>query len=150
MLRFFLIFAVLCVSVLSSHSARADEPPIYTSWHNNLAVGGYDIVSFYAGTPVEGKADFTVEYQGAEWQFSTQGNRDLFQTNPEVFLPQYGGYCAWAVAKGKLAKGSPQHFLLEDGKLYFNFNSRIQRRWNKKREDFIMRADANWPEILND
>lgn len=141
---------MLCSASLLSAPASADEPPIYTNWHNNLAVGGYDIVSFYAGTPLVGKPDFKVEYQGAEWQFSNQGNRELFRTNPEVFLPQYGGYCAWAVARGKLAKGSPQHYHLEDGKLYLNFNGRIQRRWNKKRDDFISMADANWPEILND
>jgi len=123
---------------------------IYTPWNNNLAVGGYDTVSFFSGKPQEGKKTFTTSYAGAEWRFSTRGNLDLFKTNPEAFIPQYGGYCAWAVAQDKLAKGSPKYWHVEDGKLYLNFNARIKRRWDKDIRGFIAKGDANWPEILVD
>jgi len=129
--------------------AFAAEPAIYTSWKNNLGAGGYDVVSFFSGAPVEGAPEFTADYMGADWQFSTQANLDLFQTNPEAFAPQYGGYCAWALAKGKLAKGKPQHWTIEDGKLYLNYNKRIKARWGKDKPGFIAQGDANWPEVLD-
>jgi len=75
-----------------------------------------------AGKPQEGQSKYSTDYKGAKWYFQTQANRDLFRANPTAFEPQYGGYCAWAVAKGKLAKGSPKHWFVEDGKLYLNFN----------------------------
>lgn len=149
-LRHILAVGLLTLAACSAITGQAEEPPIYTSWSNNLAVQGYDVVSFYSGKPVPGKEKFVVRYMGADWQFSTQANRDLFQMNPEVFLPQYGGYCAWALAKGRLAKGSAEHFYVEDGKLYLNFNDRIKRRWDRDRDNFIDRADGNWPEILKD
>lgn len=143
----FLIFALLFASPLT---AFADSPTIYTSWKNNLAVNGYDPVSFFSGKPIEGKAELSYTYEGAEWQFSSRGNLELFKTNPSAFLPQYGGYCAWAIAQGKLAKGSPKHWAVEDGKLYLNYNARIKRRWEKDKSNFIEQADKKWPEILKD
>jgi len=97
-----------------------------------------------------GKKTLSLDYAGAEWRFSTAGNLDLFKTNPEAFMPQYGGYCAWAVAQNKLAKGTPDYWHVEDGKLYLNFNARIKRRWDKNVRGFVRKADANWPQILND
>jgi len=101
----FITFALLFATATPSFAV---EPAVYTSWNNNLAIGGYDTVSFFSGKPVEGKPEFTYHYEGAEWLFSSQGNLELFKTNPTAFAPQYGGYCAWAVAQGKLAKGSPK------------------------------------------
>ena len=143
----FIAFALLFATATPSFAA---EPAVYTSWNNNLAIGGYDTVSFFSGKPVEGKSEFTYTYKGAQWQFSTQGNLELFKTNPTAFAPQYGGYCAWAVAQGKLAKGSPKHWKVEDGKLYVNFNGRIQRRWEKDIPGFIATANTQWPSILED
>jgi YHS domain-containing protein len=146
--------AIFALTLLGAYAlplpAMADSAPVYTSWRNNLGAGGYDIVSFYSGKPQAGKAEFSADYNGASWQFSTRANRDLFNANPDAFLPQYGGYCAWAVAKGKLAKGSPEHWHIEDGKLYLNFNARIKRRWDKVRAAYIKTADESWPDILTD
>ena len=134
-------------TVQSAHAAKA---PVYTSWQNNIAVGGYDSVSFFSGVPLEGDKAYSYEYMGAIWRFSTRGNLKLFKTNPKAFAPQYGGYCAWALAEGKLAKGSPKYWRVEDGKLYLNFNGRIQGRWESDIPGFITAGDANWPKVLED
>ena len=143
--------AVIIGLFLSAFSlpAQAGSDPIYTSWKNNQAVGGYDVVSFYSGKPLKGKEGFVQNYLDAQWHFSSQANLDLFRTNPTAFVPQYGGYCAWAAANNKLAKGSPEHWHVRDGKLYLNFNARIQKKWNKDIPGFIIKADANWLELLD-
>lgn len=148
MKTFMLTLALIFTTVSAAPVIAADS--IYTSWKNNLAVGGYDTVSFFSGKPQEGKKEHSLSYAGAEWRFSTRGNLDLFKTNPEAFMPQYGGYCAWAVAKNKLAKGSPKHWHVEDGKLYLNFNARIQRRWGKDIPGFVRKAAEHWPDIINE
>jgi len=142
--------AVVSFVAFAPLTAYADSPAIYTSWRDNIAVGGYDVVSFYSGKPLEGNAEHIIAYKGAVWQFSTEANLDLFTNNPDAFVPQYGGYCAWALAKNKLAKGSPEYWHVKDGKLYLNFNKRIAKRWKKKIPEFIENADARWPEILVD
>jgi len=135
---------------MSPMAAAAESDAVYTSWRDNVSAGGYDVVTFFSGKPQEGKAEFTAEYDGADWHFFSQANKDLFLTNPELFAPQYGGYCAWAVAKGKLAPGSPDHWHVEDGRLYFNYNKRIKRRWQKKQSEYIQEADQKWPALLED
>lgn len=148
-MRIILFALALMFSTLSTSSVQAKEG-VYTSWQNNLAVSGYDTVSFFSGKPQLGKKAFSFDYAGATWRFATRGNYDLFKTNPEAFMPQYGGYCAWAVAKNKLAKGTPDYWHVEDGKLYLNFNARIQRRWEKDIPAFISAAEENWPKIIED
>lgn len=130
-------------------NAYAGSDPVYTSWRNNIALDGYDTVSFFTGKPLKGNPSFQTEHKGAIWFFTTRANLDLFKMNPSVFAPEYGGYCAWAVAHGKLAKGSPENWYVEDGRLFLNFNDRIQKKWDKARTDFIQKADKRWPEILD-
>ena len=140
---------LLSLALLLSACSRADtEEPIYTSWRNSVAVGGYDAVSFFAGEPERGRREFSHEWNGAVWRFATEANRDLFALNPEAFVPEYGGYDAWALAHGKLARGSPERWTLEDGRLFFNFNDRTQRLWELRQERLVARADANWPDVL--
>ncbi len=149
MKRFFtaVLGAGLLVSPLSAFAA-ADV--VHTNWRDNVAADGYDVVTFFSGKPQFGKPEFTTRYEGADWFFFSQANKDLFLTNPDLFAPQYGGYCAWAVAKGKLAPGSPDHWHVEDGRLFFNYNARVERRWQKKRAKFMREADKRWPELIAD
>jgi len=149
-MRIFILFCILLMSGLNAPPASAASDPVYTSWRNNLAVQGYDTVSFFSGKPIVGRAEFSETYKGAVWHFSSQANLDLFKTNPEAFAPQFGGYCAWAVAKDKLAKGAAKHWHVEDGKLYLNFNKRIKAKWDKDRVAFISQAQDYWPLILED
>ena len=136
-------FGLLYTPMLVSAKSNA----VQTSWRDNLAASGMDVVSFFSGKPQPGKAEFSTRYAGADWMFISQANKDLFLTNPEMFSPQYGGHCAWAAAKGKLAPGDPQYWFVEDGKLFFNYNARVQRRWERRRNRFIQQADKRWPAI---
>jgi len=145
-----IITAALFFSALAAPVAMGDSDPIYTGWRNNNAVGGYDVTTFYAGVPLKGKPDHFAVYKGARWMFATQTNRDKFIAAPDDFIPAYGGYCAWAVANDKLAKGNPKYWNVEEGRLYLNFNRRIKARWEKDRPRFIREANERWPAILKD
>lgn len=124
------------------------EPPIYTGIFSDTALQGHDPVAYFTdGEPVKGSKDYTTEYMGAEFRFASAANRDAFVADPAAYAPQYGGYCAWAVADGKHAKGDAKHWSIVDGKLYLNYNQSIQDKWNEDRPGFIASADEKWPEI---
>ncbi len=132
-----------------ANAARAAEPPVYTGLFSRLAVGGYDTVAYFTeGRPVEGDARFVVRHQGAEWRFASAEHRDRFAASPERYAPQYGGYCAWAVAQGYTASGDPQRWRIVDGRLYLNYDAEVQRKWEQDIPGFIARADRNWPGVL--
>ncbi|MEQ8558622.1 MAG: YHS domain-containing (seleno)protein [Henriciella sp.] len=146
------ILAALVMSVLAfaaAAPAHADKKPVYTGLFSNTAVGGYDPVAYFTeGEPVEGKKEFSMQYEGAEWRFSSAENLETFRAEPEKYAPQFGGYCAWAVAQGDTAKGDPDHWQIVDGKLYLNYNKKIQERWELNRAQFIEQGNTNWPAVL--
>ncbi|MEM8635495.1 MAG: YHS domain-containing (seleno)protein [Pseudomonadota bacterium] len=149
-LRKFLILPVLLLAVaFAAPVAMADKPETYTGRFSNLALQGYDTVAYFTdGEPLEGSRDYSTEYRGATWRFASQENLDLFLSDPEAYAPQFGGYCAWAVAQGSTAKGDARHWHITDGKLYLNFNRTINERWLGDRDNFISQGEANWPTVL--
>ena len=136
---------------LSAPAAFADKDPIYTAKRSSLALQGYDTVAYFTlSEATKGSAAFATTYQGAEFRFASEENLNLFLGDPAKYAPQYGGYCAWAVAQGKTAKGDARRWAVVDGKLYLNYNKGIQKRWDKKRAEFITSGDQNWPTVLQD
>lgn len=141
----YLFFFVLIAA--PSISQAKDE--IYTSFFSDKAVSGYDVVAYFTeGKPVQGKSQLSTNYKGATWQFSSQQNLELFIANPEKYEPQYGGYCAYAVAKGDTASADPKQWSIIDGKLYLNYNEEINTTWKKDTKGYIESADRNWPNVL--
>lgn len=114
---------------------------------HGLAIDGYDPVAYFTvQKPVEGLPEFRADYQGSTFLFASAVHRDIFGANPEQFVPQYRGYCAYGMAKGYKAKIDPVAFTVVHGKLYLNYNEAVQRRWLSDIPGYIRQADANWPE----
>lgn len=144
-----MVAAIVAAAALVSLPASAAEPEVYTSRLSDLAVGGYDPVAYFeTGAPAQGDKNFTYQYAGATWRFANAENLEKFKNDPASFAPQYGGYCAWAVSQGYTAPGNPKNWSIEDGKLYLNYNAKVQADWLKDPKGFIVKADANWPGVL--
>ncbi|NET60858.1 MAG: YHS domain-containing protein [Symploca sp. SIO2E6] len=117
---------------------------------NGVAIDGTDPVAYFQESkPVPGNSAYTYEWMDATWQFASAENRDLFAQNPEKYAPQYGGFCAWAVSRDYTAPTEPDAWKIVDGKLYLNFNRRVQRDWEKDISGNIASANRNWPGVLN-
>lgn len=115
---------------------------------DGLALKGYDAVAYFnEGKPVSGSRNFTTKWQGAEWRFASAANRDAFAAAPEKFAPQYGGFCAWAVANGYTAEIDPTAFKVVENRLYLNYSKSVQRDWEKDVPGHITKADGNWPKL---
>ncbi len=72
----------------------------------------------------------------------------MFQKDPEKYAPRYGGYCAYAVSQRKIADIDPEAWTIFREKLYLNLNKDVQKLWEKDMQEYIQKADANWPAIL--
>ena len=115
---------------------------------NGVAIQGYDAVAYFTDKkPVEGKKEFSFEYKGSTFLFSTAANRDKFAANPTAFAPQFNGFCAYGAAAGYKAKTDPDAFSIVDGKLYLNYNSVVRVRWNLDTKGYINKAESNWPTV---
>lgn len=142
------LFAML--TMLLSNVAWSEQDSIYTARFSSLAVGGYDVTAYFTeAKPVKGKKAFKTEYMKAEWHFASQENLDKFTSDPERYVPQYGGYCAWAVSQGSTASGDPLLWTVHEDKLYLNYNAKINKKWDQDKDELIAIADENWPTVLN-
>lgn len=117
---------------------------------SGLAIHGYDPVAYFIeGKAVEGKADVTAAHDGATYRFATAEHRSQFLADPEKYLPQYGGYCAYGTSVGKKFNGDPTAWRIVDSKLYLNLSADVQRKWLEDVPGRISEADKNWPGIAD-
>jgi hypothetical protein len=71
----------------------------------------------------------------------------MFSKSPDRYLPQYGAFCAYAVAKGKKFDGDPQFADIRNGKVYLFVNAAIFAEYLKDPQAIIDRAEKMWPKI---
>jgi YHS domain-containing protein len=113
-----------------------------------MVIRGYDPVAFFTeGRPVPGSPEFSMEYEGGTYLFSSAANREMFRANPERYAPRYGGFCAYGVAVGKKFDIDAGSWRIKNDKLYFNLNPQILETWSRDADDFIRKSEANWPRI---
>ena len=152
--RYFLKMAALSGTVASTSlmwaSSSSAAPKHYTGYVRGVAVGGYDPVAYFTkGKPTKGSKAFSTKWDGVTWRFANTQNMEKFLKNPKKYAPQYGGYCAYAVGIGTLAKGNPNNWKIVNGKLYLNITRDIQNTWERKQSYYIKQGDKNWPHVLN-
>lgn len=121
----------------------------YNTMYAGLGAKGYDVVSYFTDMhPVMGSDKFVAQLGGVKWQFSSQAHLDAFNANPEKYLPQFGGFCAWGVSVGKLFDVDPVNgWTISDGKLYLNFNGDINKTFAADAKGFIGKANGNWASL---
>lgn len=117
--------------------------PVNSSVFGSVAIDGYDTVAYWTeNKAVEGEKKFTYEYKDAKWRFASQENLDLFAANPQKYLPQYGGYCAWAMSDDRLASVDGEAWTMYEGKLYLNYNKKVMKEWRAEKALFVEQANG--------
>lgn len=132
---------LLLFSLLGGCSNPAE---VYTD-KDGVAINGYDPVAYFRqGKPVSGTINFSFEWNGAKWYFSSDENRKAFLEHPEKYAPQYGGYCAFGMSRGYKAPTEATAWTIHNEKLYLNYNVKVQAEWLPEKEQRIIQADSNW------
>lgn len=136
----------LLLLLVLSFSSQAQKSEVYVT--KSGAINGYDAVAYFkSDKPVKGDSKFVYKWKDASWYFSSQENLQAFQSNPEKYAPQYGGYCAYGTSKGYKAPTEPDAFTIVNGKLYLNYNNQVKATWLKTKEELIEKADKNWETV---
>jgi hypothetical protein len=139
----------MLLAVLALAAPATALEPVNQSLFGSVAIDGYDPVAYFElGRPVEGSREHSHQWQGATWRFTSAAHRDAFAADPSRYAPQYGGYCAYAVAHGYTADIDPEAWAIVDGKLYLNYDRSVQQKWEAERASFIRQADEAWPKLL--
>lgn len=113
---------------------------------HGVALRGDDAVALATALEVvPGRAIYTVERDGVAYYFATEETMEQFQENPDLYIPQFGGFCAYGVAIGKKLDANPHFADIVDGRLYVFLNAGAFARYLEDREGTIAQAWENWP-----
>ena len=101
--------------------------------NSNIALQGYSPVSYLdLGLAQMGNKAYKSEYNKVIYYFTNEDQKVSFDKNPEKYLPQYGGYCAFGIYAGAKFRVDPNKFLVNDGKYYlylYNVELDAQQLW---------------------
>ncbi len=144
--RFRQIFAICLLSLLVAGAASAQSPIAAVNTEHGLAIKGCDRVSYFTiGKPTLGSSSFSASYKGAVYRFASAEDRDRFIAEPEKFVPQYGGYCAYATSLKLIADIDADEWAIVNSRLYLNNSFFAQTQWSRDKSGNIARGDWNWP-----
>lgn len=149
-----LVHTTMAALMLSASTVLAGPQYIDSTGY---AVSGYDVVAYFdlpqnaigedQPAAIPGQADITADYNGALFAFSTIANRDAFIADPEKYVPQYDGHCAYGVAVGGKVPGNPHLWRIVDGKLYLNITENVVTDWEKDIPGYLEKAKSEWIDL---
>ena len=86
-----------------------------------------------------GAESHQVDFDGIRYRFSSAQNKAAFSADPDRYLPQFGGYCAMGINKGKKFESDPTMWKVIDSKLYV-FSSPAASEAASKDPEILARA----------
>lgn len=141
---------LLSVLLISGYLLNAQVPEVNAN--DGVALDGYDLVSYHKEGPVKGLAKHSVTFKETAYWFSNADNASEFEEDPQRYLPEYGGWCAYAMGlNGELVEVDPNSFKIIDGRLYLFYNSVLNntlKKWNRNESELLPEANKNWKKHL--
>ncbi len=151
LIYFFSIFLVILIGTIIT--VKKISPLSYFWWgkvnvENNTAAHGQDVVAYFLGKSLKGNNKFSVTYDDILYLFSTAENANKFSLSPNKFVPQFGGYCAFATSKGFTADVSINAWTVVENKLYFFADTDMQKEWlNGIAHGSLKLSHVNWNKV---
>lgn len=144
----FTLFILLTVAM----SSTAFTQNIDYNIQSGYVASGYDVTEYFNHQAVKGNKKFSYTYEGASYLFSNESNLNQFKESPSKYIPQYGGWCAYAMGKNNdKVNINPKTFEIRNGKLYLFYNAYFTntlKGWKKENPEALRtKADANWKDL---
>jgi len=142
---FFAVFFLAVFLDVTAMRAGTTEQ-IVIDPHSGLAISGYDPVAYFVDkTAVPGRGDLEYAFAGGVWRFHNEGNRAAFMTDPQVYMPRFGGYDPVHLARGVAVPGDPRLWYLAHERLYLFYSAEDQAAFVSDAERTSATADRKWP-----
>jgi YHS domain-containing protein len=115
---------------------------------NGVILKGYDPVAYFRqGKAVKGSAAHSSSFGGATYYFASAADKAEFDKDPAKFQPQYGGWCARSMARGKVADIDPNAFAIFQNKLYVCTTPASAAEFKSNAAKEVPAADDHWRQL---
>jgi YHS domain-containing protein len=149
--RFVITLLFIAFSLSPAYSQQALRQKHF-NLDKNIAISGYDPVSYFLGTPRKGSPTYAYTLEGITYHFYSAQNLAIFKQRPTNYEPQYGGWCAYAMgSSGEKVSIDPETYKIVGGKLYLFYNKYFTNTltsWNKDEKSLKAKADSNWIKLF--
>jgi YHS domain-containing protein len=137
-------YDLLAQATAPAEKKAAPKPKVNVD-QSGVILKGYDPVAYIKeNRPVKGDPKFSSTYRTAIYHFASAANKAAFDKNPAQYAPQYGGFCAESMSRGKLRDIDPNVFFVYKGKLYVCSSAKGAKRFYSNPEVNVQKADKNW------
>lgn len=146
-----ILILMIALSVLTNSFAQ--DKKANNIDNSNIALQGYSPVSYLElGIAQKGLKDYKSEHQKVVYYFTDADQKKAFDKNPERYLPQYGGFCAFGIYAGAKFRPDPNKFIVKDGKYFlylYNLELDAQQLWlaEKNHNTLVQTANRNWEKL---
>jgi len=119
--------------------------------HTGLAIYGIDPVAYFVDKkPKAGREDFELRYAGAVWRFENEGNRAAFAADPDIYMPQFGGYDPIGISRGLATPGYPALWIINGQRLYLFYTDEARAAFIANPTEVIAAAAARWSAVKSE
>lgn len=112
---------------------------------NEAAYGGYCPVAYAAmNKAVKGDPKQSLTVNGHKVLFANADAKKMYQADPAKYRVAYQGWCATAVAMGKMLKSDPVVFTVSNGVTYLFSSADAKKMFDGDVAMMVKNADAQW------
>jgi len=113
-----------------------------------VALKGYDPVSYFTeGKPEKGSGEFTFAFDDTTYWFKSAEHQARFAADPEHYAPQFDGYCAVQLSRGRKVEADPDAWTITNGKLYVFSARPAVPKFEQQAAGIVEKASENWQQL---
>ena len=144
--------SVLAIAMAFTTLTFAQDKKANNIDDSKIALQGYSPVSYLdLGLAQRGVKQHKLVYKEIAYYFTSAKQKAAFEKNPERYMPQYGGFCAFGVYAGAKFRVDPSKFLVSNGKYYLFLNDvevDAKELWlGNSEEELVKKANTNWKKL---
>jgi hypothetical protein len=142
---------ILGLTAIGSLLHAATTERVVVDRYTGLAIYGIDPVGYFTNhKPTAGRENFELRHAGAVWRFDNEGNRAAFAADPDVYMPQFGGYDPVGVSLGVARPGIPALWVVSEQRLYLFHTAGARATFLAHPTELIAGATARWSAVRSE
>lgn len=144
---------ILLVALAISTISLAQDKKANNIDDSKIGLQGYSPVSYLdLGLAQRGDKQYKVVYEEISYYFTSTAQKASFEKNPQKYMPQYGGFCAFGIYAGAKFRVDPSKFVVSNGKYYLFLNDvevDAKQLWITEKDQGKLKdvADSNWKKL---
>src|SRR5262245_64449334 len=129
-------------------ASGSHRQPLAVNGTTGLAISGFDPVAYFTeGKALFGRPEIELNFDGAVWRFTNEGNRGAFVSHPDVYAPRFGGYDPLAIGRGRSVQGHPLIWAVSGQRLYLFYSEQARTAFLADPGRIIETAERKWPDL---